>query len=215
MWRRLCMASSTSLSALSFYDDEDQGPKMLIPTGETTRKEGEVTGPKVPPFALLFAEHSRRVWRTLRRLGVRESDAEDVCQEVFVVIHRKLPEYRRDSSLTTWIYGICMRAASDYRRRAHIRRESAAAEPPDQPVNAEQEESAARREALIVLDRLLVELDEDKRAVFVLFDLEELPMADVARILGCPPQTAYYRLYAARREIETKIAAHAALEGGS
>ena len=187
---------------------------MLLPTGETARRDGESAGAKVPPFAVLFAEHSRRVWRTLRRLGVREADVEDVCQEVFLVIHRKLPEFRGDASLTTWIYGIAMRAASDHRRRAHVRRETPTAEPPDRPIDAAQEESTARREALAELDRLLGELDEDKRAVFVLFDLEELPMAEVARVVGCPAQTAYYRLYAARREIEAKIAARAAREGG-
>lgn len=187
---------------------------MLMPTEVHTGTDGESASAPAPPFAALFAEHSSRVWRALRRLGVREADVEDVCQEVFMVIHRKLPGFRGDASLTTWIYGICMRAASDYRRRAHVRRE-ALGEVPDGVLEAPQEESAARREALAELDRLLAELDEDKRAVFVLFDLEELPMAEVARIVGCPVQTAYYRLYAARREIEAKIAALGAREGGS
>lgn len=185
---------------------------MLIPTEERTKDDAAKL--QTPPFPALFAEHHRRVWRTLRRLGVREADVEDACQDVFVVIHRKLPEFRGQSSLTTWIYGICMRAASDYRRRAHIRREALTGELPERSMEATQDEAASRREALAELDRLLAALDDDKRAVFVLFELEELPMAEVARAVGCPVQTAYYRLYAARREIDAAVAAYTAAEGG-
>lgn len=188
---------------------------MLLPAGKRAEEAGGAASARAPSFTALFTEHARRVWRTLRRLGVREADLEDVCQEVFMVVHRKLPEFRGDASITTWIYGICLRAASDHRRRAHVRREALPGELPDREIDAPQEDAAARREALAELDRLLAELDEDKRAVFVLFDLEELPMAEVAHLVGCPPQTAYYRLYAARREIEGKIAARAAAEGGS
>ena len=50
--------------------------------------------PGVPPFAQVYAEHAPFVWRSLRRLGVREADLEDTCQEVFVTVHRKLPRLR-------------------------------------------------------------------------------------------------------------------------
>src|SRR5262245_7483674 len=72
----------------------------------------------------IFDEHARYVWRTLRHLGVADADLEDVCQEVFVTVHRKLPEFEGRSKLRTWLYGICLRVASDYRRReigrAHV-----------------------------------------------------------------------------------------------
>ena len=84
---------------------------------------------------------------------------------------------------------------------------------PELASDATQEAAAARRQALAELDRMLAALTKEKRLVFVLFELEELPMAEVARIVGCPPQTAYYRLYAARREIQAAVAQCAIAEG--
>src|SRR5207302_10408961 len=77
----------------------------------------------VPSLSEVFRQYAPFVWRALRRLGVPESDVEDVCQEVFVVVHRKLGDFEGRSSLRTWIYGICTRTASDYRRSGRVRRE--------------------------------------------------------------------------------------------
>jgi RNA polymerase sigma-70 factor, ECF subfamily len=158
-------------------------------------------------FDALFAAHARRVGRALRRLGVREADLEDVRQDVFVVVSRKLPEFRGDSSIETWLHGICLRAASDHRRRAYVRREAPASDAPERAIEPAQEDAVAQREARAALARLLAELDEHKRAAFVLFELAELPIAEVACRLGCPAQTAYSRLYAARRDLERRLVA--------
>ena len=69
-------------------------------------------------FEEAYRAHFAFVWRSLRRLGIREEDAADAAQEVFIVVHRKLPEFAGNSKLTTWLYGICFRVASE-RRRAH------------------------------------------------------------------------------------------------
>jgi RNA polymerase sigma-70 factor (ECF subfamily) len=139
------------------------------------------------------------LWRTLRHLGVAPSDVEDVCQDVFVTVHRKLDGFEGRSSLRTWLYGICLRVAWDYRRRAHIRREMPVAEPPHRVAEPAQEQGLEQQDTQRLLQVLLERLDEDKRAVFVLYELEELPMKEVAEALGCPLQTAYSRLHAARR----------------
>jgi RNA polymerase sigma-70 factor (ECF subfamily) len=160
-----------------------------------------------PAFADVYREHVRFVFRVLPRLGVAARDVEDVCQDVFVVVYRKLPEFAQRSTLRTWLYGIALRCASDYRRRAHVMREA-----PDEhagttlTVAPDQPDSIAQRQARALLDRILAGLDDDKRAVFVLFELEELSMAEVAEIVGCPLQTAYSRLYAARAVIEAAMA---------
>ncbi|MER2562727.1 MAG: sigma-70 family RNA polymerase sigma factor [Myxococcaceae bacterium] len=60
----------------------------------------------VPDFRALYTSKAPLVWRTLKRLGVREADLEDVAQEVFVVVHRRLPEFEGRSSIDTWLYGI-------------------------------------------------------------------------------------------------------------
>ncbi len=151
--------------------------------------------------ASLFREHARYVWRALRRLGVREADIEDVCQEVFVVVHRRLHDFEGRSSAGTWIYGIAVRVASDYRRRASHVREVVTESPPDQLSRDDPHDALAAYQARATLDQLLDQLDDDKRAVFVLFEIEELPMQEVAQALGCPLQTAYSRLHAARAKV--------------
>jgi RNA polymerase sigma-70 factor (ECF subfamily) len=155
-------------------------------------------------FDEVFREHAPFVWRALRRLGVSEADADDVCQEVFVVVHRKLPEFEGRSSLRTWIYGICVRTASSHRRLAR-HREVATEELPETPTTDGPHEQLARNQALRALDRALGELDEDKRVVFVLYEIEELTMAEVVEVVGCPLQTAYSRLHAARDRVQKAL----------
>lgn len=156
-------------------------------------------------FRDIFSEHAPHVWRALRRLGVREADVPDVAQEVFVVVHRKLPEFEGRSTLKTWIYGICVRTASDYRRRAHVRREEPTDRADEGRRSAPQLADLERQEARALLDAALDALDEDKRAVFVLYEIEELDMPHVAEALGCPQKTAYSRLYAARKQVEAFV----------
>ncbi|HEX9298205.1 MAG TPA: sigma-70 family RNA polymerase sigma factor, partial [Polyangiaceae bacterium] len=66
----------------------------------------------------ILDEYAPQVWRTLHYCGVPPSDLQDVCQEVFLVIHRKIGEFEGRSSMRTWVYQICMRVAAGYRRRA-------------------------------------------------------------------------------------------------
>ncbi len=164
--------------------------------------------PPVPTFAQVYAAHSTFVWRSLRRLGVPAADVEDAAQETFVVIHRRLAEFEHRSSVKTWVFGICLRVASDWRKRAHLKRETTFDEAPVQRTQSGDLPTAAiaRRQARQKLDRALDALDEDKRAVFVLFELEQLPMQEVADTVGCPAQTAYARLYAARKIIAQWVA---------
>jgi RNA polymerase sigma-70 factor (ECF subfamily) len=72
-------------------------------------------------FQEVYQEHFRFVWRSLRRLGVRESDVADAVQDVFVVVHRKIADFEGRSKVTTWLFGICLRVARDRRRLAHVR----------------------------------------------------------------------------------------------
>src|SRR5687768_6380913 len=160
---------------------------------------------QTPSLAEVFRREAPFVWRALRRLGVREADVEDVCQEVFVVVHRKLADFEGRSSLRTWIYGICARTASDYRRSARVRHEIVTDTPPETTSDARQHDVVALREARAKLDRILDQLDDDKRSVFVLYEIEELSMNEVAEALHCPLQTAYSRLHAARKIVETAV----------
>ena len=158
-----------------------------------------------PSFERVFHDHAPFVWRALRRLGVHEADVEDVCQEVFLVVHRRLADFEGRSSLRTWIYGICVRSASDWRRKPHRSREAPVDPLPEPRIPAPQHEELERRRAVEALDRALDRLDEAHRAVFVLYEIEGLSMNEIAEALGCPLQTGYSRLHAARRQIEATL----------
>jgi RNA polymerase sigma-70 factor, ECF subfamily len=153
----------------------------------------------------LVSEHAPYLWRALRHLGVRDADIEDACQDVFLVLHRRFSDFRGDSSIKTWLYGICVRVASEYRRRAHVVHEISGEDPPTEVQQADQFEKTARRESLDQLASILDQLDGEKRAVFVLYELEELSMTDVAKAVGCPLQTAYSRLHAARKIVSKAV----------
>jgi RNA polymerase sigma-70 factor (ECF subfamily) len=122
-------------------------------------------------------------------------------QEVFVVVHRRLPSFEGRSSLRTWLYGICLRVASDFRRRARVRYERTASDPARDLSESASLAPDERARARAQLRNLLAALDDDKREVLVLYEIEGLPMSEVAEILGCPLQTAYSRLHAARARL--------------
>jgi RNA polymerase sigma-70 factor, ECF subfamily len=149
-------------------------------------------------FETIYRAHFPFVWRSLRRLGIREEDAADVAQEVFIIVHRKLPEFAGRSKVTTWLYGVCFRVASE-RRRAGPRRELGAQEaaafvgrPADPAATAE------RNEGLAMLERVLDRIPDDQRAVFCLFELEGMTGEEIAEALEIPLGTAYSRLRLAR-----------------
>jgi RNA polymerase sigma-70 factor (ECF subfamily) len=152
-------------------------------------------------FDEIFETCSGFVWCVLAKLGVPSADVPDVCQEVFVVVHRRLGDFDGRTSIRSWIYGICVRTASHFRRRKRSRKENSVYPVPETPVAARQDEELHHRRAKKFLDAVLDELGEDKRAVFVLYELEELTMSEVAEALGCPLQTAYSRLYTARTAV--------------
>lgn len=154
--------------------------------------------PAAPSSAEVFRAHGAFVFRLLRRLGVPDADLDDLVQDVFVIVHRALDRYEERSHLRAWLYRITVREASRWRR----------ARPPQGTVDVEQlvassmagpEEQAQATEARADFERLLSVLDEERRSVFVLYEIEELSMEDVARAVECPVATAYSRLRSARK----------------
>jgi len=158
-------------------------------------------------FRAMVIDHGPHLQRLLRSLGVPEADLDDVCQELFIVAHRRLDGFEGRSSLRTWLCGIALRVASDYRSKAYRRRELPTAAPPVQAQGAEQEATLERKRAWQFIEGLLAELPGEQREVFALYEIGELSIPEVALALGCPAPTAYSRLYAAREQVERRIAA--------
>ena len=151
-------------------------------------------------FRQVFEEELGFVRRALRLQGISRADLDDVCQEVFIVVHRKLDGFEGRSSLRSWLWGIAWRVSQDWKQRAHRRHEELAA---DLPEIADAKAGGRGVERLEAIDRLLAVLagvDEDKRAVFFLYEVERLPMKEVVELVGCPLFTGYSRLRAARAQ---------------
>lgn len=128
-----------------------------------------------------------------------------------MVVHRKLAQFD-GASPRGWLFAIALRVAADYRKRAHLRREQHTPEVDAAVTPAPQHAALVRQRTRELLQRMLDELDDDKRAAFVLYELEGMPMAEIAETMGCPLQTAYSRLHAARKKVQ-EAAQRARLRG--
>jgi RNA polymerase sigma-70 factor, ECF subfamily len=191
-----------------------------FPAARSTEGEEPISsGVERRPLAFeeVYEEHFDFVWRSARRLGVHEGAVDDVVQETFLVVHRRLAEFEGRSTVKTWLFGILLRVARDHRR--HTRRKAPHSIRPEGPTDpetlsagAEQgpHERAAKTEAVKTLHAILDELDDDKREVFVLAELEQMTAPEMADALGVNLNTIYSRLRAARHEFEQAVARHRA-----
>jgi RNA polymerase sigma-70 factor, ECF subfamily len=152
-------------------------------------------------FPAVFEAHFDYVWSSLRRLGVRENDLEDVTHDVFLSVSGKLRDFDARRPLRPWLFGFAFRRASDYRKLARNRFEvfETGAEPRDPAPDPL--ERAIEHEGLCVARAALETLELGRRAVFILHDLDGVPMPEIAQELGIPVNTAYSRLRLARGEL--------------
>ena len=160
-----------------------------------------------PGFDRVYEEHVDFVWRSVRRLGVPEEMVDDAVQETFLVVHRRLPEFEGRSSLKTWIFSIALGIARNFRRsnqrRGKLDSLSSEAVLIDQA--GDPEALAQRTQAVKQLDRILDALDDDKRAVFVMAEIEQLTAPEIAEVLGVKLNTVYSRLRTAREAFERAV----------
>jgi RNA polymerase sigma-70 factor (ECF subfamily) len=161
-------------------------------------------------FQAIYAEHLGLVWRSLRGLGVSEASVEDAAQDVFLVVHRRLESFEERSSSRTWLYGIVLGVARNYRRREHRKGGLASLDLAPEVADAGPgpHEEAATAQALRRLALLLGALDEAKREVFVLSELEQMSAPEIAEALGISVNTVSSRLRAARRAFEAAASRH-------
>lgn len=170
--------------------------------------------PVVVSFESVYRQHFASVWRVLRRLGVPEAQLDDAAQDAFVVVHRRLPESDCGSAPRSWLYAIAVRVASEYRRRNRRRPTEALPDVLLDPGPSPAQQSELN-EAVQLLHALLNELDEAKRTVFVLAELEQLTVPEIAEVLGVNHNTVYSRLRAARKRFEAALTRHRAAQGSA
>jgi RNA polymerase sigma-70 factor, ECF subfamily len=150
-------------------------------------------------FDRLYSEHFDFVWRSLRRLGVGLEQLDDAVQDVFIVSLRRRHEFKGQSSQRTWLFGIATNVTHEYRRKAQ---RAARNTPVPEGYHASEPsplEQAASSEELRLIEALLESLDEPKRHVFILAELEQMSAPEIAEALGIKLNTVYSRLRAARQ----------------
>jgi RNA polymerase sigma-70 factor (ECF subfamily) len=175
----------------------------------------------LPTFDQLYEEHFAFVWRNVRSLGVPPSSVEDVVQDAFVVVHRRLADFDPTrASLRTWLFGILRRTVADHRRTLRRKPAQFGTKEGDAEVLALSDtqrmgphEVAARAEALKALAAVLDELDDEKREVFVLAEIEQMSVPEIAQAIDINVNTAYARLRAARKDFEEAVKRRHAKDG--
>lgn len=158
----------------------------------------------------VYRQNQRFVWRSLARLGVADPALSDATHDVFMVVARRLPEFEARASIKTWLFAICLRIARSKRRdyaRERKRREQYGLTRVDTHADPHGQADATR-----TLRDLLQQLGEDKRAVFIMAELEEMTAPEIASVLGIKPATVYSRLRLARAELDRAVQRHNARE---
>jgi len=177
---------------------------MTVAASDTGPEPGRSA--EVPPFEELYERHFDFIWRSLRRLGVRRAALDDAVQEVFLVVHRRLPEFEGRAALKTWLFGIALHVAQRFARTSSRHQADELPEQlPHDPVALTPHDEVARHEAIVMLYAILDGMDADKRAVFVMAELEQMTAPEIAGLLGVPLNTVYSRLRAARHEFEASL----------
>ena len=178
----------------------DPGKTRQVSGAGAPRADGLPPGVALDPsFGDLFETYFSYACRALRRLGVREADLEDVAQELFLTIHRALPDSDRSRPMKPWIFSFVVRHAANYRRLAWHR----GRELDDTPVSPR---IVARLDAKRTVLRALDALDDDKRTTLVLHDMEGFSAGEIAALLEVPENTVYSRVRLAREAFRRAIA---------
>jgi RNA polymerase sigma-70 factor (ECF subfamily) len=154
-------------------------------------------------FAALFRKHRSAVAAIAYRMLGPGADLEDVVQEVFLQVHRSLPDFRGQSKFSTWLHRVAVNVVLMARRRARSRplythEEAARHETDGRPLP---DYDVARGRRLEAFQRLLDKLSDKKRTVFILHEIEGMAPTDIARIVDCPVLTVRTRLFYARKEL--------------
>jgi RNA polymerase sigma-70 factor (ECF subfamily) len=157
-------------------------------------------------FQAVYEQHFDFVWRSLRRLGVSRAAIDDVTQEVFIVVVRRLADYDGRASVRSWLFGITYRSflghvRRERRRGGHLPLPETLPCPEPGPFD-----QVRRAEAVRFVEAFLATLDADKRAVFILADLEQMTAPEISVALGVKLNTVYSRLRAGRAAFHQAVA---------
>jgi RNA polymerase sigma-70 factor (ECF subfamily) len=180
---------------------------------DVAEEEASPSPEAVPAFRELYDTHFGFVWRAAANRGVPEAAMDDVVQEVFLVVHRKLPEFEGRSTVRTWLWGIVRRVVADHLKKRG--NQASGQDPLDAHVLQSHEDPALQveqRAAAALVDALLQKMTDAHREVFVLYELEQLTTREIAELTKTNDNTVQTRLKAARRTFQQALERHRARE---
>jgi RNA polymerase sigma-70 factor, ECF subfamily len=146
-----------------------------------------------------FARELDYLFQTLRRLGAKASEIEDLAQDVFVVLHRNWPKLDTDRPLRPYLFGVAFRIVCAQGRRR--RRESLSAVPDVEDGAPSAERALESRQSIALLLAALERVPLARRAVLILHELDGVSVADIARALSISRFAVYARLRKGRKEL--------------
>ncbi|MBX3205744.1 MAG: RNA polymerase sigma factor [Labilithrix sp.] len=158
--------------------------------------------------AALVRTHLPSVWRFLRRLGLQPDDADDVAQEVFLIAVRKT-DVIEEGHERSFLFGIALRIALRARRTQKTRAERTETDVEIDQVRSpdpSSDELCARKEARVLLDKALSEMKPDVRTAFVLYELEQMTMIEIATLTESAPGTVASRIRRGREQFQSAAA---------
>lgn len=180
-----------------------------MPTDDGERRDASATEVAPASFEQVYYQHSAFVWRNALRLGVPTSSVDDVVQEVFIVVQRRMGDFDHRTAIRSWIFGILANVVRHHRRT--LRRKDARCVSLEQDAAKEiaglqgdlnPDQQAEHAERVRLLEKLLDQLDQDKRTLLVLSELEGWTLREIAQHLGSNTNTVFSRLRAAKRAFD-------------
>ncbi len=176
------------------------------------------TRPEVTPepleFRAIYEKWFDEVARWIRAMGGPQADREDLVQDVFLVVHRRLPDFD-GQNLAGWLYQIARHRVRDFRRLTWVRRVLFGKVPLSENLpmsGASPSDGAETNEKRELLERLLIKLNEHERTALVLFEIDGYSGEEIAEIQGVPLNTAWGRIHNARKKLKAQLAKHTGQE---
>ena len=160
----------------------------------------------MPAFEELYRQHSTRLFNLAWRMCGTRADAEDLLQEIFLLAYRKLPEFRGDSTVGTWLYRLAMNRCLDHLKSRQTRASVATSTLDEEAMHGSVRISDGGLKRLD-LERAIARLPEGARAAFVLHDVEGFQHQEIAAILGISEGTSKSQVHKARLKLRGLLTA--------
>lgn len=185
---------------------EEMGKKMA--SSELRFCNAQSARAEVPAtleFDDVFPSQLQFIQRSLRRLGVKANDLPDLCQEVLIVVYRKIREFEGRAAVRTWLFSMCWRVVSAFKRKPHMNNEVSlgSLDLPDQGMSVDH--VIYYGQCWDHIDRAILALPQEQQVVFRMRMVSTESMREIAETLNWPIQTAFSRLSAACRVAELAV----------